>query len=293
METGGLFGASKFKQLSYLSTELKPKTVFISENETFSSVLTRLKNADLTFPLIAKPDKAERGVGVKLIDSEQVLNVYFDTVNFEFIIQEYIDFPFEAGVLFYRFPNKQKRTISSIVIKDFLKVIGDGKKSIESLLLENDRAKLIFEKIKQRLGEKLKVIPNKGEEILIEPIGNHNRGTKFLKGNFLIDEKLIQIFNKIATQIPDFYYGRFDLKSTSLHDFQMGKNIKIVEVNGVNSEPAHIYDPSMKLFEAWKILFKHWNIIYKISEQNKLKGHQTMSLNEARFHYKQRKASIK
>ena len=47
---------------------------------------------------------------------------------------------------------------------------------------------------------------------------------------------------------------------------------KILEINGVNSEPAHIYDPAINIFSAYAAIIKHMNIISRISRQNHLQG---------------------
>ncbi|MDA9250956.1 hypothetical protein N9P53_04400 [Flavobacteriaceae bacterium] len=43
------------------------------------------------------------------------------------------------------------------------------------------------------------------------------------------------------------------------------KGIKIIEVNGVNSEPIHIYDPKYNIFKAYKDLFLYMKIIQQIA----------------------------
>ena len=54
-----------------------------------------------------------------------------------------------------------------------------------------------------------------------------------------------------------------------------------MEINGANSEPAHIYDPSTSLYNAYYELFKHWNIIYRISRYNHQKGVRYLNLVQA------------
>ncbi|MEQ9006519.1 MAG: hypothetical protein RLP12_01450, partial [Ekhidna sp.] len=67
---------------------------------------------------------------------------------------------------------------------------------------------------------------------MIEPIGNHCRGTKFLNDNHEINTELNQAFNQLAGQIPDLHFGRFDLKCKSYDDLKELKNFKILELNG-------------------------------------------------------------
>ena len=106
----------------------------------------------------------------------------------------------------------------------------------------------------------------------LEPIGNHCRGTTFYNANKLINDQLIDVFNRIAKQIEGYYYGRFDLKVPNLQDLYAGRNIKIMELNGVSSEVAHVYDPDYKLIRAYRDIAKHMDYIYQISKENYKKG---------------------
>ena len=110
--------------------------------------------------------------------------------------------------------------------------------------------------------EFLSRIPQPGEIVKIEAIGNHNRGTRFINSNHLISEKLVSVFDDISKKIDGFYYGRYDLKFNTIEEMEDGINFKIVELNGINSEPVH------------KDFFTHMRYMYEISEENKLRGIQ-------------------
>jgi hypothetical protein len=293
MEMGGLYSTSKYKQLSLLPDHLKPKTLFFKKDTSIDKIIEQTSLSNITYPFIIKPDRAERGIGVKLITHQAELENYSLMIEADFIIQEYVNYPFEAGVFFYRMPYEKKGKIPSIVIKEFLSITGDGESSIQELIMRNDRALLVWENLKRHLGERVNTVLKINEKRILEPIGNHNRGTKFLNGNKLISAELENLFTNISDHLPDFYYGRFDLKAPGLEDFLRGENIKIMEVNGVNAEPAHIYDPSIKLVKGIKTLLIHWYLIYKISEQNRTVGHRPVTLAEAVYYYKQWKISSK
>jgi len=53
-----------------------------------------------------------------------------------------------------------------------------------------------------------------------------------------------------------------------------------MEVNGVASEPAHIYDPKTPIWKAYKDIFWHMKIIQVISFQNKKDGTAFASFSE-------------
>jgi len=43
-------------------------------------------------------------------------------------------------------------------------------------------------------------------------------------------------------------------------------------LNGVLSEPTHMYDPKHSLFYAWKTMFCLWSEIFKIGDENRALG---------------------
>ena len=55
---------------------------------------------------------------------------------------------------------------------------------------------------------------------------------------------------------------------------------KYQELNGVSSEPGHIYDSSYGLFNAYKNLMFHWNILASIAIQNMAMGINPISFKQ-------------
>ena len=122
----------------------------------------------------------------------------------------------------------------------------------------------------------LNEVLRENEEKLLEPIGNHVRGTAFLNAADLINDELNRVFDKLAIEIEGFYYGRFDIRCQSIPDLYKG-NFKVMEVNGAASEPAHIYSPNYPIFKGYRELLHHWRMLYKISRMNHRNGVQYMS----------------
>jgi hypothetical protein len=273
IEMGGFFGESKIDILNQIPSKYCPKTIYIKQNTPIDVVLQN----EIQFPIILKPNIGERGFNVEKISDELSLKKYNAEVNVDYILQEFIEFPIELGVLFYRMPNDEKGFVTSIAIKEFLTVLGDGKSSILTLMNNSTRARFQIESMKKKMGDNINMIVPKDEKLLLEPIGNHCRGTRFINGNHLINEKLHLVFNKIARDMKGFHYGRFDLKVKSIDDLYNGKNIRIMELNGASSEPGHIYDASYGLKNAYKNLMFHWNILAKIAIQNKAYGVKPVS----------------
>ena len=266
IKDSGIIRYSKFDVLASISNQYKPKGILIKNGE---------KNLGLPdnfeYPLIAKPDMGERGKGVTIIYSDLQLQKYHDSINDDFIVQEYCDLPQEAAIFYIRKPSEDKGRITSFTTKEFLSVAGDGYQNIGQLMSLSFRARLQMKRMSQDI---LKKVPKNGEIIKIESIGNHNRGTRFINSNHLISEKLMTVFDDISKQIDGFFYGRYDLKYQTLEELEKGLNFKIVELNGINSEPVHIYDQRTGLLKAYSDFFVHMRYMYDISEENKKNGHQ-------------------
>ena len=280
IEAGGFYGEHKSEILKYIPAEYLPTTIYISPETAFSDVLNTFQLHELNYPVIAKPNVGERGTSVVKIISETHLKQYHENIDAEYLIQEFIEYPIELGVLFSRMPNEQSGRVSSVTLKEFLTVTGDGKSSIEDLIMNSTRARFQLEALRNRLGEGIQEIIPAGEERLLEPIGNHCRGTKFVNANHLINDALHKVFTTIADSFEGFYYGRFDMKVSSFEDLYKGKNIRIMELNGVSSDPGHIYDPRYYIWEAYRDLGWHWNRVAGISIENQKRGIKPLPFKE-------------
>ncbi|WP_159467022.1 hypothetical protein [Dyadobacter sp. 3J3] len=282
IESGGMLGESKIDILDLIADTYKPITVFIKRNFEIPAFSAKLMTANLDFPVIAKPNAGERGWRVeKIMDINQLL-AYHQQSPVDYLIQEYVDYPLEFGVFYYRMPDQLTGYISSIVQKEFLSITGNGHNNVGELILDNERAVLQWDLLKIKYAHALDMVLAKGKKMTLVSIGNHCLGTKFLNANHLITPELTAIFDQISTSINGFYYGRYDLRCSNLTDFYQGKNIKIMELNGAGAEPAHIYDPGFSIWEGWKVLLFHWHILFKISVQNHKNGVPYMKLAEAR-----------
>ena len=269
---GGFYGEHKIEIIKHISSEYLAKTIFIPLDTAFEELPKLLINNVLQYPIIAKPNIGERGTLVAKIHSVVELYQYHQSANADYLIQEFITYPIELGVLFSRMPTDKIGKVSSVTLKEFLSVTGDGKSTIEELVLQNTRARFQLKSLQKRLGKSMQNVLSLGENYLLEPIGNHCRGTKFVNANHLINNQLHEVISKVSEGFDGFYYGRFDMKVESIDDLYEGKNIRIMELNGVSSDPGHIYDPRYYLWQAYSDLMWHWKRAADISIINQKKG---------------------
>lgn len=277
IETGGMFFESKWKIFQLMPKDLFPTTIFIDSAITSDEILVMMEKDKLQFPVIAKPDRGERGWAVKILNSKQDLITYRETVNVSFLIQAYVSYPLEFSIFYYRNPNKSNGKITSVTLKKLLSLTGDGILTIEQLIKKNDRAFLQLKTLIENGKTDMQKILALGEEFTLVPYGNHVRGAMFLDYNHIINQQFNETFDTISKSINGFYYGRFDLKCTSIEDLIMGKNISILELNGAGAEPAHIYQPGFSFFKAQSVLAKHYKMMFEAAVANQNKGIDFMS----------------
>lgn len=291
IENAGFIMESKKAIYDILPTSFYPKTILLTKNTTRSAIQNYLTQHKLQFPLVAKPNIGERGNAVKKLFSIQDVLSYQQKTAVDFILQEWCNYENEIGVFYCRYPNQPKGFITGIVKKEFFALKGNGINTIQELICKEDRFFLQLHTLQKLLPNEMHVVLAKDEEKVLIPYGNHCRGTKFLNYSFKIDNTLQETFNAICSQIPNFYFGRMDIRFESWELLKQRKNFSIIELNGAGSEPTHIYDPKHSIFFAWKEIAKHLHILYTIAKQNKqLKGLSYLSLQQGIALFKSKKA---
>lgn len=222
---------------------------------------------NLAFPVVVKPDTGERGKGVKFVYNETELRDAIAASDRDLIIQEFASGE-EVSIFYYHFPRESRGRIYSITEKRFLFVVGDGKSTIEELILTDKRAVCMAAKYFEQNRSGLKRIPSVGEKAQIIDIGTHSRGAIFLDGGWLKTNALEARIDEICQAFEGFYFGRFDIRVPTFEDLRRGENLKIIELNGVTSESTNIYDPHYTLIDAYRILFRQWQIAFEIGAEN-------------------------
>ncbi|HZE70864.1 MAG TPA: alpha/beta fold hydrolase [Pyrinomonadaceae bacterium] len=287
IEEGGFIGESKSRILQGLAQKPDSRS-FIARSKLLKNTLchhARLEGArefmrdhTLSFPVVLKPDAGERGSGVSVIRSDAELNDYLHASSEDnVIIQEYAD-GLEFGCFYYRYPESQRGNIFSITRKLFPSVIGDGVSTLEKLILKDDRAICMARVYCNAQQDRLWDIPEKGKSVELIEIGTHCRGSIFLDGREIKTEAMENAVDRLAQGFNGFYFGRFDIRTPSLTDFQQGRNFKVIELNGVTSEATNIYDPRNSLVTAYRVLFHQWRIAFEIGAQNRKRGATPASL---------------
>jgi membrane protein DedA with SNARE-associated domain len=242
-----------------------------SAAERRARVLAAHAEVGFGFPVVGKPDVGERGEGVTVIRTPEELTAWAAEAPRETILQEYAPGE-EYGVFYVRRPGEASGSILSITAKQFPEVVGDGARTLEELILADERAVAMAPTYLERNAARLDAVPAAGERVRLVEIGNHCRGTIFRDGRPLATEALARRIDAIAKSFPGFHFGRFDLRAPSRASFQAGRDLRVLEVNGVTSEATHIYEPGASLLEAYRTLFAQWRLCFEIGAANAARG---------------------
>ena len=269
---GGIALESKSQILGNLAPDSVARFQLIPKgHENKLAALDEFLSAkDLSYPVVLKPDTGERGKGVAIIRDQAAAKKYLDACPDDIIVQEFIRGE-ELGILYCRHPDEESGTITSIAAKQPTSVIGDGERTLEFLILDDPRAvcsaKLFLHKHAGRLDE----IPADGETVHLSELGTHALGALFLDGKPLATAELAEKIDKLSKSFLGFHIGRYDLRRD-------GQELKVIELNGITSEPAHIYDPKYSYANAVRTLCRHWRTTFEIAAKNRQQGIKPSSI---------------
>lgn len=267
LEAGGMVGEKKHQALQPLqdnAPDLVAQFSLITALEAgmrFTEAEAFIATHDL--PVVLKPDVGQRGRGVFVARTLSQANEYLTRFSGPVIVQKHIGGE-EFGIFVARMPGQLAPQILSIVHKTFPCVTGDGVQDLKQLILNNARAKLISGLLFKRWAVELSRVPASGEVIKLVEIGAHCRGSLFLDARVHATPELIATLSRLLDAVPGYAFGRMDIRVPSINDFRLGQGVKVLELNGVSAESAHIYHPGTPLLDGYRAMFHQWSVAFDI-----------------------------
>jgi membrane protein DedA with SNARE-associated domain len=297
IETGGFMGESKSSVMNMVGSEQKSwladfVTFHLNGSETESELgkaISLMTENGLSFPIVAKPDIGWNGYGVNLVEDKDHLLRYFSTFpqNETIMLQRPVLHDGEAGIFYVRIPGEPHGKLYSITLRYFPYVIGDGKSTLANLVQTDPRTKLragfYLGQKGNHLGfskEDLEHIPEKDELIRLTFIGSLRVGGLYRDAGHLITPELTARFDAIACSMPEFYYGRFDIRFESTDLLKEGKGFSIIEINGAGAEAIQAWDPNTSLLKLYREFFKAQSLLFKVGALNRSRGFKPMPVRD-------------
>lgn len=223
------------------------------------------------YPVVLKPDVGERGSGVVVVRSEDRLREELAARDDDQILQEYAP-GVEFGVFVLKRPGEDRFRLHSVARKVMPVVVGDGERTLERLVLDDDRAVCLFDHYMDANVDRWLEVPAAGERVQLVELGTHCRGAIFLDGTDLATDALRDRFDAISRGYDGFHFGRYDVRAASEEALAEGRDLLAVEVNGISSEPVHVYDPKFRLREARAVFRETWDEALAIAAANHAAG---------------------
>jgi hypothetical protein len=275
MELGGLVAESKSAILGELDGASEVATwclVDVGDLATRRRAVEDFaRRLESPWPIVLKPDRGERGLGVTIARSGTERDAALERIRIPLIAQEFVDGP-EYGIFWYRWPGADAGRIWSVAAKEPVVVHGDGRRRLVDLLLDHDRVLpllgLHLERHAGRLGE---VIPE-GEVVQLTELGTHCLGATFVDAGHLATPELGAAIDRIMARAPGLDFGRFDIRVPSRDALREGRCIKVIEFNGLSAESASMYDPGRNLAGAWATLSDQWTLALRIGDARRSQG---------------------
>jgi membrane protein DedA with SNARE-associated domain len=284
MPAGGLFGESKAPILAALAAaapELVARTRFLprgSVAERAAAVQRFLRDHGLAFPVVLKPDVAERGAGVAIVRDAAELPSALAAYDGDLLVQEHVA-GVEVGLFYVRRPDAPHGTLTSITEKRMIAVTGDGAAPLETLILRDPRAVCLAPVHLARHAGSLDRVPTRGEHVPLVEIGTHSCGALFLDGAALATPALEAAVERLSRGYAGFHLGRYDVRAASIEALRAGR-LRVVELNGLTAEPTHMYDPRHGVSYAWRALAAQWTVAFEIGAANVAAGARIASWGE-------------
>jgi membrane protein DedA with SNARE-associated domain len=293
--TGGMWGESKSAYLWQVGAlERRWVADFIvvqrSPGEAATSgdcdrALEALACAGIGFPLVAKPDIGWHGHGVCRVDDPTALAGYIRRFpgGAALILQRYIAYPGEAAVLYARGPGLSPGRIESLAFRHAPHVVGDGQSTVLELIRSDRRARW---RMGLHLGgdrshrgpsrRQLGRVPGLGEVVPLAFISNQRAGGLYRDARGFITAALTDRFDRIARSMPEFHYGRFDIRFESSEALMRGEGFSIVEINGIGGEAIDVWDQQLPVAETYRRLLAQQRLLFAIGDGNRHRGFRPM-----------------
>jgi membrane protein DedA with SNARE-associated domain len=232
------------------------------------------------WPVVLKPDVGERGRGVVIARSEAEVAEKVVGDAGRLIAQAYVP-GVEFGLFYARHPAAARGELFAITDKRVSRVTGDGRRTLEELILGDERAVGMAEFFLKTHGARLGEVPAAGEAVVLAELGTHCRGALFLDGEGWRTPALEEAVEAVSGTFAGFYFGRYDVRTASAEALRRGE-FTVIELNGLSSEATSIYDPAHSVWFGWRTLCRQWRLAYEIGAANRARGARVWTWGEVR-----------
>ena len=241
----------------------------------------------IELPFVCKPDIGCRGAGVKRISTPEQLAQTISAYpqGAELLCQKLAVSEDEVGIFYVQRPG-QKGQIVGLTLKSSPYVTGDGVHTLEQLVRANARAAQLVHLYQPRHQQRWQEVLPAGERLRLVFSASHCRGAVFTDAREHITDALNETVVDVMQGLPEFHYGRLDVKFASIEALRAGRSLEVVEINGASAESIHIWDRNAKLGDAWRTLMWQYRTLFELGAEQRKRGYKAPGLLKLLQHYR-------
>lgn len=266
---GGFIGDEKGALLEPFESDPRTcPTLRLSAEEDSTQRLTAARNFATAhgYPLVLKPEISEDGAGLRRLVDATALEAALADLAEDFVLQPCLSGR-EFEVVWRRAPGSAAGILMAVVEKADVAVIGDGRRTLEALILADDqavsRAELYLHLNSRRVAE----IPAAGEIVVLNASGSNAHGAAHRYRPELETEGLRAALTAYCRRFPGLHYARLDLRVTSEADLEAG-SFRVTEVGGCCHVSSVIRDPSVGLLDGYKVVWRQVRLCLQAGADN-------------------------
>jgi hypothetical protein len=276
---GGLVGEGKLEYFQEMGPAARAATarhigITDARHWTDKELQGALARAGFGFPLMAKPDLGLCGYGVCKLESLAALRAYAERYpdGEVIVLQQYLADENEAGIFYVRDPVSGQGRLIGLALRYFPRVTGDGASTLGELVKADARAARVTGSPAHACALAMDAVPEAGQVVRLATIGSTRVGGLYRDGGALITAELTRAIDAIARDMPQFHFGRFDVRFRSQQELSAGTGFTIMEVNGAGSEAIQAWDPAIGLVEGFGMIFAKQRLLFAIGAANRRRG---------------------
>ncbi|MFN3524881.1 MAG: hypothetical protein ACK4YU_02225 [Paracoccus sp. (in: a-proteobacteria)] len=286
LDAGGLWGESKSQGLALFGPtgqRFLPPFVTIDclpGADWVHSALAAMADHDMAFPVVGKPDRGYQGWGVRLLNTPDDLTDYLSRQpdDAQVMLQALIDMPGEAGIFYIRHPGQPRGRIVSMAFVHPPHVIGDGHSTVAQLVARDPILQANAAIYRERNPGAWDQIPAPDAFHMLTNARSARLGAVYRDALDQVTPELEAVIDRISAEIPDFHFGRFDIRFRSIAELQQGRGFRIVELNGAGAEMLHIWAGEGRLWTAWRTLWRQYRDLFAIGAAMRKQGHRPVGV---------------
>jgi hypothetical protein len=229
---------------------------------------------------MVKPDRGCQGWGVRVTRSPEELAKYLaDTPpGVVLIVQALVPWDGEAAIFYVRRPGASQGRIASAAFVYAPHVVGDGRRSIGELVQTEPVLRAHADVHRAACATRWDEVPGAGEVVVLTQSRSARLGAVYRDMSDLVTPALEATIERIASSIPDFHFGRFDIRFRSLPALREGRDLLVVEVNGAGGEMLHIWDGRTRFRHAYRDLWRQYRALFEVGAAMRRRGHKPAGL---------------